>query len=456
MTSGSLAPRSIEARAGGTIFGVAFGGRFLVLLSVGMLWLGPALFDARFLYALALWDAVLVVAWALDAWRLPQPAALAVRRSWLSLLELSVPARLQLTVVNHSSSVVRATVVDAVPRTLRPEPSPLVFVLQPTAESTGLYEVVPRERGEIAIGDAYIRYRSWLGFAERWSRAPLSQPVIVYPNLDEAKRGSVYLVPSRQIELERRSQRIRGSGRSFESLRDHRDGDDLRDICWTASARRAKLVSRLYESEKSQPIWLVLDSGRLMRGRVDRLSKLDHAVNAALTLSRVALGSGDRVGLLAYSRQIDHRLPAARGSAHLRQMVAHLAEVRAGEAEADHIQAAGRLLGDQKRRSLIVWMTDVPDTAMTPDVVTAAATLMSRHLVVFVVIGQSDLQRVAARKPENVEDMFETAAAQEVAHRRSLLIAQLRAKGALAIETTTSFSALLVNMYLEIKLRGRL
>jgi hypothetical protein len=75
---------------------------------------------------------------------------------------------------------------------------------------------------------------------------------------------------------------------------------------------------------------------------------------------------------------------------------------------------------------------------------------------VFVVIGQSDLQRVAARKPENVEDMFETAAAQEVAHRRSLLIAQLRAKGALAIETTTSFSALLVNMYLEIKLRGRL
>jgi hypothetical protein len=89
-------------------------------------------------------------------------------------------------------------------------------------------------------------------------------------------------------------------------------------------------------------------------------------------------------------------------------------------------------------------------------VVTAAGTLMSRHLVLFVLIGQPDLQQVAGRKPENAEDMFETAAAQEVAHRRDVLLARLRAQGALAVETRTTFSPMLVNMYLEIKLRNRL
>jgi uncharacterized protein (DUF58 family) len=130
--------------------------------------------------------------------------------------------------------------------------------------------------------------------------------------------------------------------------------------------------------------------------------------------------------------------------------------VSAAEAEADHLLAASRLLADQKRRSLIVWMTDVPDTAMTPEVVTAAATLMPRHVVVFVVVGQPDLQVVAARKPETAHQMFETAAAQEVAHRRDLLLARLRARGALAVEARSAFSPMLVNLYLELKQRNRL
>ena len=90
---------------------------------------------------------------------------------------------------------------------------------------------------------------------------------MIYPNLDEARRESIYLVRSRQIDLERRSKRIRGLGRSFESLREYRDGDEVRDICWTASARRGKLVTRLFEIERSQTIWIVIDSGRLMRTR---------------------------------------------------------------------------------------------------------------------------------------------------------------------------------------------
>ena len=194
-----------------------------------------------------------------------------------------------------------------------------------------------------------------------------------------------------------------------------------------------------------------------MRTRVAGLSKLDYAVNAALTLAQVALYSGDRVGLVAYGRAIRQRVPAARGSAHLMQIMRQLAMVSEDEAEADHLQAASRLLNDQKRRSLVVWITDLAETAMTPEVIDAATQLMPRHLVLFVVIGQPDLNELAAKEPETVDAMYETAAAQEMVHRRELLLARLRERGALAMETSSSkLSTTVVNSYLEIKQRSQL
>jgi uncharacterized protein (DUF58 family) len=454
---GQLAPATTEARARPlNRLGVAFGWRFLALVAGGLLFLPAALRAPRVLYVMAAWDGLLVVAWAYDAWRLPAPARLTVRRSWLSPTMLSIASRVKLTLVNESTSPLNAAIVDAVPRQLLADPPSVPLRIAPHREAEADYTILPGERGETPVGDAFIHYQSALGLAERWARAPISQSIIVYPNLDDARRESLNVVRGRSREIERRSRRVRGAGRSFESLREHRDGDELRDICWTASARRGKLVTRLYESERSQPIWIVIDSGRLMRARAGALSKLDLAVNAALTLSQVALGAGDRVGLLAYGRAIAHRLPAARGSAHLRRVIDRLALVRGEEAEADHLQAASRLLTDQKQRGLIVWMTDVPDVAMTPDVVTAAQTLMSRHLVLFVMIGQPDLLQLAMRRPANADQMYETAAAQEVVHRRDVLLARLRAQGALAFEARSRFSPALVNAYLDIKRRNRL
>jgi uncharacterized protein (DUF58 family) len=456
-TASRMAPATVETRAHPTTpIGVAFGRRFFVLLAVGALWLGPAFLKPRFAYMMGAWDLLIVIAWAFDAWSLPAPDRLTVRRAWLAPTALSVTSDVTLTLLNASSATIKAGIVDAVPWQLRAEPPSMRVAVEPNGEADSRYAIVPRERGETHVGDVYLRYQSRVGIAERWARANLAQTIVVYPNLEEARRESIYVVRSRQNAMERRSQRIRGTGRSFESLREHRDGDEFRDICWTASARRGRVMTRLYESERSQPIWIVIDTGRLMRARVADVTKLDHAVNAALTLSRVAIGSGDRVGLLAYGRRIVHRLPASRGGDHLRLMIERLAVVRADESEADHLLAASRLLRDQKRRGLIVWMTDVPDTAMTPEVVTAAGTLMARHLVLFVVIGQPDLRQVSARKPRSVAEMYETAAAQEVVHRRDVLLARLRAQGALALEAGSKLSPALVNVYLDVKQRNRL
>jgi uncharacterized protein (DUF58 family) len=372
-------------------------------------------------------------------------------------LALSSTSQVRITVVNESNSVLHLKILDAVPVALGDEPPQLQMTVRPRDETDAEYSVNPRRRGSALGSRVYLRYSGAFRLAERWAVADLPQELTIYPNLQEAKRHAVYLIRSRQTALEKRFSRIRGAGRAFESLREYREGDEFGDICWTASARRGKLVTRLYEIEKSQTIWIVLDTGRLMRTRVGDLTKLDHAVNAALALAQVALYTGDRVGLLAYSRHIQQRIPATRGSLQLRQFLETLAEVHEDEGEADHLQAATRLMRDQRRRSLVVWITDLAEAAMTPEVIEAAARLLPRHLVLFVVIGQPDLQLAASRRPASASEMYQTSAAQEVIHRRDLLLARLRERGALAVEADSGdLAPTLVNSYLEIKQKSQL
>lgn len=438
-------------------FGVSFGYRFFLFLLIGLVWLVPAFADIRFAYAMIGWDLLLLLAWAGDLLSLPKPRALLIRRTWLAPPALSVRSQVRITALNDSKSTLHLQILDNIPSSLRSEPPQLEVTVRPGKEREAEYTIHPSKRGTAEVSQVYVRYQGPMRIAERWAVAELPQQLTIYPNLQEAKRHAVYLIRSRQIELEKRFSRIRGAGHAFESLREYREGDDFGDICWTATARRGKLVTRLYELEKSQTIWIVLDTGRLMRTRVASFSKLDHATNAALALGQVALYTGDRVGLLAYARTIRQRIPAARGSSHLRQLMETLATIQEDEWEADHLQAASRLLRDQKRRSLVVWITDLAETAMTPEVIEAAAALLPTHLVLFVVIGQPDLQAAALRRPTNVDEMYEVSAAQEIVHRRELLLARLRERGALAVEANSGeLAPLLVNSYLQIKQKSQL
>jgi len=428
-----------------------------MLLFVGLVWLGPAFFDSRFVYAMLLWDVFVVLLWLIDLARMPRPRQLLVKRTWRAPGALSIDSEVALNLKNSSRTSIYAKLTDTVPLQLRSEPATVFLRVRGRDEATATYRIRPMQRGDAALGDCYIGYQSVFRIAERWVRAPVGQTVRIYPDLEDAKRHSMYLLRSRQIALEKRHTRMRGIGREFESLREYQDGDEYRDICWTASARRAKLVTRVYQMERSQTVWIVIDSGRLMRARIGEFSKLDKAVNSALSLAQVALYSGDRVGLIAYGRSIRQQLPAAKGSAHLRQMIEGLATVREESSEADHLQMASRLLANQKRRSLIVWLTDLAETAMTPEVIEAASMMMPRHLVLFVVIGQPDLGELASMTPQDESQMYRVAAAQEIVHRRELLLGRLRERGALAVEVRSgSVSPVLVNAYLQIKERNQL
>ena len=334
--------------------------------------------------------------------------------------------------------------------------------------------------------DARLRSRSTVFRAKDNERSDsigrgLGQIVRVYPAHEEA-RGSneFFLMSARQMERQRRQMRLRGGGREFDSLREYQPGDELRAVSWTATARRGRVVTRQFMAERSQQVWVVLDAGRLSRtafqlqrgegpqfaGETEAerdeahrlvVTQLDQATTAAVMLAQVVGQSGDKFGMLAYGTEVRQMLAPGAGPGHLRLLIDLLSAVRSEPAEADPLLAVARLRQAQRRRGLIVWITELPDTAGRPELVIAAAELAKRHLVVLMLLKNPELGALAAAIPATRAGMFHAAAATEMEERRRATVGHLERQGVLIVEASAEeIGVRAVSEYLEVKAKGLL
>jgi uncharacterized protein (DUF58 family) len=462
MIAPPLAPAAIVGRAhAARKWPFGFGWRFFVLLAAGAVLAIPAWIDRRAVVAMLAWDVLLLLAWWVDLRRI-RAAALEVRRSWEGPVALGVASEVTIGVVNDGPVGLHVVLTDDVPGDLR-RALPVVHVNVPAGAAgpgfagavEATYEATPAHRGDVDVGPISLRCQTAWAIAEWWLVAPLEQRVRVYPNLYESRRQAMFLVRSRQVALEKRRARVSPLGRDFESLRDYHVGDDVRDVCWTATARRAKPVTKVYQPERSQVVWILVDGGRLLRARTATRMKLDATVDAALALAEVALAAGDRVGLVTYGRTVHRRLAPDRGHRHLRAVLDALATVPAERAEADHAGAAAAIMAVQKQRALIVWLTDLSETAGIPDVVENAARLSPHHIVVFALMRHSELTAVGAAPPETEDEMYRGLAAQETLDRREVLLHGLQRQGVLVVDLAQDTpAAALIDQYLRVKDRN--
>ncbi len=460
--------------------------RALLLFCAGLLLAIPAFWHPRRIGFMLAWDVLLLIVCVADGARLPRPESLTVIRRFLDSPQLGEPTRMEIGIRMEAATVSEAKVVDDLHPALIAIPEARRVEIFPREEAISSQTIWPGERGDFALGKIYLRYRGALGLIERWTAAePITasgaaQRVRVFPAHEDSRgRAAFFLLRARQIELQRRKLQLRGTGREFESLRDFQQGDELRSISWTATARRGKLVARQFTAERSQQVWVVLDAGRLSRtafelrrggpelvgetvmerDRAHRMTvtQLDQATTAAVMLAQVVSGSGDKFAMLAYGREVKQALPPGAGVVHTRLLLDLLSQTKADAAEADHLNAVARIKMMQRRRGLMVWITELVDSAGRPELVTAASELVRRHLVVLVLLKHPELEELAARVPKTREEMFHTAAAQEMLERRRETIAHLERQGVLIVETTAEeVGARAVSQYLEVKARGLL
>ena len=480
----TLIPPPVSTRAKAARFGFALTPRALWLFAVGCLLALPGFLNPHWawIWIMAVWDAFLLAVLCVDGFLLPSPQQIEVERRFMNSPVLGEATEVEVEILQDSGQILDVRFSDALHPALAPMPLAERVRAFPRDAVRATLECIPNTRGDVELGKIYLRYRGALGLVERWATADLSQRVRVFPPMERSPESTqLYLLRIRQIALQKRRLRLRGAGREFESLREYQSGDEIRNIAWPATARRGKLITREFTTERSQRVWIVLDAGRLSRtafslrrkvgARLNRsvgdplgdedlvlsLTQLDQSTGAAVALAQTIMQAGDKAGLLIYGQRIQQQLPPNTGTGYLRQIVDALSQARAEWSEANHLSAAARLKHLQRRRSLILWITELADSARRPEVVDAMIDLSRRHLVLLVVLKNPELDATAARPPENVHQMYVATASEEILERRRTLLAQLRSQGVLVVETTAdSVKADAINHYLDVKARGLL
>lgn len=400
---------------------------------------------------------VLIAATIADVVFGPPASMLRITRTSPEHFALGVRAEIAYGIENRSARSVRVAVIETPARTLRFETDELITTIPARSRATIARPVTPISRGSDALSTLYVWYENQLGLIRRRLRLPAPQPIRVFPDLAAVERYGKLHQRNRTIDAGLRRMRLRGAGTEFESLREWGDGDGFRNIDWKATARRGKLMVAQHEVERSQNVLLLLDCGRLMMPRIDTGRKLDYAVTAALSLATIAGLANDRVGLVAFAREI----LAASAPRATRSSIARLANELYGLEprfeESNYARAFAYLRHHLHKRSLIVFLTDVIDPLAQAAVMAEVGSLARHHLLISVFMSDAAVSAALEHAPHDVSDAYRANVAVALANERHLAKTMLERSGVIVIDVPAKkLSTALIDEYLRVKRRGLL
>jgi uncharacterized protein (DUF58 family) len=420
-----------------------------LLLSIAVIAIGAAV--PALLVAGAVLLGVSALAIVVDSRRAPGTKVLSVERVCNDLLSVGVANRVTLEVSARSRAT--AIVHERVPPGMHPSRVHWRTHLPATLE----YTVTPTARGDVSLGPAVVRVVGPWGLGWRQTTIDGPRAVRVDPNLAAIDVYEALARRGQLAEIGLRTMRLRTEGSEFERVREAFPDDPLRSINWRATARTGRLMATELIPERSQPLVICLDHGRLMGIGAGELTKLDHAIDAALLLVHVALRSGDRAGMLAFSDTVTGTLPPRAGTEQLRRFLDATRPIQPGETEADYDDALTFYSRWQTRRSLVVIFTDVLDADQGKALIRQCVRLRRRHLPLVVTVRDPALDDAAGALPRTGEQAYARAVAGGLIADRDDTLRVLRRSGVETIDADArTLSPRLVNRYLDLKRRARL
>jgi uncharacterized protein (DUF58 family) len=315
-----------------------------------------------------------------------------------------------------------------------------------------VYHVQPLRRGDYAFGNITLRWTGPLRLILRQAKVKMEMPVKVYPNLLDIRKYDLLLKKNRLQELGLRTTRMFGEGTEFERLREYLPDDEYRRINWKATARKHRPVTLQYQTERSQTVLAVLDTGRMMQSPVADIAKLDYAVNAVLFLSYVATGKGDRVGVMSFADDVKHYLAPKQGRGQFYRMLEVLYGIDATQVEPNYRKALAYLAVKQRRRALVVIFTDLSSGASLDSLVAQVSLLARSSLPLVVTISDPDVHAASAQMPRDSLSVYQRATASQMLDERRRVLDTLRKRGVLTLDVPANqLSLAVINRYLELK-----
>lgn len=323
-------------------------------------------------------------------------------------------------------------------------------------QSSAHFALTATRRGTAGIERVWLRWTGALGLAWRQASEAFDARIRIVPDVRPVRSAGPRLV-QRDALFGLIAQLRPGEGAEFESLTDYRPGMDRRAIDWKQSARHHDLLVKQFRTERNNNIVFAIDTGRAMCEPLAGVPRVDRAVTSALLAAYVALKSGDRVKLFGFAarpQMTSGSIAGMGGFATLQRLAADL-DYRLEET--NFTLGLATLAAQLDRRSLIVVFTEFTDSTGVDLMLRSVGPLMERHLVLFVVLRDVELDELVDAAPETPGDVVRAVAAASLIRERRIVATRLRRRGVHVIETSHDCAGIdLVDRYLEIKRRNLL
>ncbi|HLX46094.1 MAG TPA: DUF58 domain-containing protein [Bryobacteraceae bacterium] len=313
------------------------------------------------------------------------------------------------------------------------------------------WRCTPRRRGRYRMGACHLEAASPFGLWAVRRRDAVPLEIRVYPNLrrDEdlkaLRRGAEGMHALRQI----------GRGREFEKLREYVAGDGFDEIDWKATARRGRPITRVFQVERTQEIYVVIDASRLSARPAGNETELERAIVAGLITGAAAEKRGDLFGLAAFSDRVESFTRARNGKAHYAACRDAIYELQSRPTSPDFDEIATFLRLRLRRRALLLFLTSLDDPVLAENFARATRLLARRHLVI------AGMLRPKSARPlfedgdvSSSEDIYRHLAGHLAWRRLRELESTLARQGVrLALIDPERFGSGLIGLYDEVKQR---
>ncbi len=394
--------------------------------------------------------------WAVDYSLTPNPALVTIERTLPKSVALDRQGTASWTVTNGAKRPVSMTFADEFAPSLRLQTRRIDLDLDAGRTATVETDLEPIRRGHFEIGELVLRIDGPLGFAGRQQTRWQPEQLRVLPRFPSRAEAELRLRRSR-LDMGLRSARMRGGGSEFEQLRDFTVDDEFRKIDWSATARANRMIVRTYRTERNQTVINIMDNGRLMAGQVAGVPRVEHAMDAIMAVTTVAVGLGDRTGLMVFDDAVRTAVPASARSTQLSQVTNAMYDIEPELTESDYHTAFTEVLLRFSRRTMLIIHTELVEQTIGEFLLPALPLLTRSHVVVIASVQDPEVEQWATEVPVDAETAHRHAAAVAALAERKRAIAELRRTGATVIDAPPGkLAARLMDHYLDVKAKGRL
>ncbi|WP_294479313.1 DUF58 domain-containing protein [uncultured Bacteroides sp.] len=352
------------------------------------------------------------------------------------------------------SHPVSLEIIDEIPFIFQKRDIDFRLKLRPNEGKTVSYRLRPTRRGVYSFGRIRVFVTNRIGMVSRRYTCGEPQDIKVYPSFLMLHQYELLAMSDNLTELGIKRIRRIGHHTEFEQIKEYVKGDDYRTINWKASARRHELMVNVFQDERSQQIYNVIDKGRVMQQAFRRMTLLDYAINASLVLSYVAMRKEDKAGLVTFDEHFDTFVPASKQPGHMQTLLDNLYSQQTTFDETDFSSLCVHMKKHISKRSLLVLYTNFTSMGSMNRQLSYLKQLNRQHRLLVVFFEDADLKEYIANPAKDTEGYYRHVIAEKFAFEKRLIVSTLKQNGIYSLLTTPeNLSIDVINKYLEMKSR---